>query len=42
MDIDALVKSFNEEDKERFVSIALNAIENNEIEIGRASCRERV
>ena len=33
MDIDALVKSFNEEDKERFVSIALNAIENNEIDI---------
>ena len=33
MDIDALVKSFNEEDKERFVSLALNAIENKEMDI---------
>ena len=33
MDIDVFVKLFNEEDKEKFVSIAINAIENKEIDI---------
>ena len=33
MDINSFVKAFNEEDKDKCVSLALKAVENNEIEI---------